>query len=193
MTDKEIKRIERLSELKRNNMMSGIVSLVIGVVLTVWPGMAMSLVCRIIGAALLVLGVVYIVMHFSNKEHKMAGGAFLVMGIILAVLGLWIWSKPAWLIALIPLLVGIILAVDGVMNVAEAVVTSRQGYGGWWFSLILAILTIAVGLLLAFNPFEAASTVTRIIGIAMIYSGITDLWIVSRIDTKIHDVNVKEE
>jgi uncharacterized membrane protein HdeD (DUF308 family) len=193
MTDKEIKRIEMLSELKKNSMLSGVVSLIIGAVLAFWPGMAMTAVCRVIGAALLIIGIIYIVMHFTNKEHKMAGSAFLILGILLAALGIWIWSKPAWLITLIPLIVGLILIVDGAMNIMESVVTSRQGYGGWWFSLILAILTIVLGILLVYNPFEAASTVTRIIGIAMIYSGITDLWIVSRIDTKIHNVNASEE
>ena len=51
----------------------------------------------------------------------------------------------------------------------------------WWLALILAILTIGFGILLICRPFAALDTVVMLIGIFLIYDGLSNVWIVSRV------------
>ena len=48
-------------------------------------------------------------------------------------------------------------------------------YRGWGFVMLYAILTIAFGVLLLFNPFSAATMMVRILGIGLLVSGGTDI------------------
>ena len=47
--------------------------------------------------------------------------------------------------------------------------------------MILGLVTLGFGVLLIFNPFEAVETLVMFIGIFLIYDGVSDIWIVSRV------------
>lgn len=47
--------------------------------------------------------------------------------------------------------------------------------------MILGIITTGLGILLVVNPFEAIETIVRVVGICLMYDGISDMWIVSRV------------
>lgn len=51
---------------------------------------------------------------------------------------------------------------------------------GWISCLVLAIVNLVIGVLLIVKAFEAAQIAFKLIGIALVYDGISDLWIVSR-------------
>ena len=48
-------------------------------------------------------------------------------------------------------------------------------------ALLLGIITILLGAVLVVNPFSAFTTVVRIIGLVLIYDGVSDLWITSQV------------
>ena len=49
-------------------------------------------------------------------------------------------------------------------------------------------VTVGLGVLLIFNPFEAVNTVIMLIGIFLIYDGISDLWIISRVSKTAREI-----
>ena len=57
----------------------------------------------------------------------------------------------------------------------------KEQYDKWWVALILGLVTVGFGALLIFKPFAALDTVVTLIGFFLIYDGVSDLWIVSRI------------
>ena len=46
---------------------------------------------------------------------------------------------------------------------------------------LLGLATIVLGAVLIFKPFGVINTVTRVIGGFLIYDGLSDLWILSRL------------
>ena len=48
-------------------------------------------------------------------------------------------------------------------------------------ALLLGLVTVGFGALLIFRPFAALDTAVMLIGFFLIYDGVSDLWIVSRI------------
>ena len=89
----------------------------------------------------------------------------LIAGIILAVLGGWIILNPQILIMVIPVVMGVIVAVHGVHNLLQALELFKNEYSKWWVALLLGAVTVGLGVLLIFNPFEAVNTVIMLIGI----------------------------
>ena len=54
-------------------------------------------------------------------------------------------------------------------------------YDNWWVALLLSLLTVALGVVLICNPFTIVDTVVRIIGAFLVYDGLSDMWILSRV------------
>ena len=184
----EIKKMDRMSQLKKSKLIAGIVSAVLGGVLLFWPGLTMSLICQFLGAALGVTGVLTAAVFFTQPKDSPFRAASLIAGIPLALLGVFIFLRPAFLIEFIPVVVGAIVLFDGAMNLLETFDLMKQKYDKWWISIIFAVLTILLGMLLIIRPFGVARFVMQAIGVIMLYNGISDIFIASRIKTVIKDM-----
>lgn len=170
-----------LKKLKTNVVISAALCILLGIVLVVWPGLSMQIVCTAIGAVLLIGGGVRLAAYFTAKDGSVYSQMNLIMGIILAVVGIWILLQPDKVLAIIPIIVGIVIALHGVNNLQQAATLYKEKYDKWWVALILGILTVGFGVLLICRPFEALDTAVMLIGVFLIYDGLSDIWIVSRV------------
>ena len=73
---------------------------------------------------------------------------------------------------------------DGVANLYECVTAMRQKTGKMLVPILMAVLTIGLGCFLIFQAMGVAKTVIRLIGFIILYNGVSDLYIASRIRTK---------
>lgn len=170
-----------LKRLKTNVVISAVLCILLGIVLVVWPDMSMQIACAAIGVVLLVGGIVRLVQYFVVRDGSMYAQMNLIMGIVLTVVGVWIVLKPDKVLAIIPIIIGIVIVLHGLNNLQQAVSLCKEKYDKWWVALILGLLTIGFGVLLICRPFAALDTVVILIGTFLIYDGLSDLWIVSRI------------
>ena len=169
----------KLRALDNHNVIISILMIVIGLVLVLWPGHVMTTAMTIVGIALLIGGVIAI---FSWYRGRMRDVGFLTLaeGILLAVAGVIVLVAKRQLISLAPLVVGIVVLLNGIINLAQALDQRREGYARWTVSMALAVGTIVLGLLVALNPFKAMELVVVAIGAVIIYNGASNLWIESR-------------
>ena len=170
-----------LKKLKTNVLISSLLCVLLGLVLVFWPGLSIQIVCTAVGAVLMISGVVRIVSYVPARDGSMYFQVNLIFGIIFAVVGVWIVIKPAKVLAIIPIIVGIVIALHGLHNLQQAMDLCQSKYDKWWIALLLGILTIGFGILLICRPFAAIDTVVMLIGIFLIYDGLSNIWIVSRI------------
>ena len=190
-----------LKKLKTNVVISAALCILLGIVLVVWPGLSMQIVCTAIGAVLLIGGGVRLAAYFTAKDGTVYSQMNLITGIILAVVGIWILLQPDKVLAIIPIIVGIVIALHGVNNLQQAITLCKEQYDKWWVALILGLLTVGFGVLLICKPFAALDTAVMLIGVFLIYDGVSDIWIVSRIyrtaktfkrEADVLDVDIKE-
>ena len=179
-----------LKGLKANYTMSAILSIIMGLVLLIWPGTTTQIVCTMLGIVLLSYGIIQIVMFLWTREKTVFSQGILLLGIIFAVIGAWIILKPEMIIMAVPVIVGILIIIHGLHNIIQAVDLKREGYEKWWLALLFGVLTVLFGALLIYNPFGAVEVVVRMIGIFMIYDGVSDIWIISRL-SKIRKIKEK--
>lgn len=170
-----------LKKLKTNIVISAALCVLLGIVLVAWPDLSMQIVCTAVGAVLLIGGGVRLAVYFTSRDGSVYSQMSLIMGIVLAVVGIWILLQPDKVLAIIPIIVGIVIALHGVNNLRQAVTLCQNKYDKWWVALILGLLTVGFGVLLICRPFEALDTVVMLIGIFLIYDGLSDIWIVSRV------------
>lgn len=172
---------EFLKGLKANYTVSAALCFLFGLVLLIWPGTTTRIVCMLLGGVLLIYGAFQVVICLMNRERTFLSQGMLILGIVLSVIGLWILLRPDMIIMAVPVIVGVVILIHGVHNVIQAVDLQRENYDKWWLALLLGILTVAFGGMLVFNPFAAVEMAVRMIGISLIYDGVSDMWILSRV------------
>lgn len=170
-----------LKRLKTNVIISAVLCMALGIILVLWPDMSMRIVCIAIGAVLIVGGLMRLAGYYMNRDGSMYAQFSLIMGIVLVVVGVWIVLKPEKVLMIIPIIIGIVIAMHGFNNLQQAVSLHKDRYDKWWIALVLGFVTIGFGVLLICRPFAALDTVVMLIGIFLIYDGISDIWIVSRL------------
>lgn len=170
-----------LKRVKTNVVISSILCVILGLVLVFWPGLSIRIVCTAVGVVLIVTGITRMIDYFAVRDGSMYSQINLIFGIVLAVVGVWISVKPDKVLAIIPIIVGIVIVIHGLQNIKQAMELWRDKYTKWWVACILGVLTVGFGVLLICRPFTAIDTVVMLIGFFLIYDGISNIWIVSRI------------
>lgn len=173
--------VDFLKGLRVNYTASAVLCILLGLVLLIWPGTTTQIVCMSLGIVLLAYGIIQIVIYLFNRERTIISQGMMILGIIFAVIGIWILLKPEMIIMAVPVIVGVLIAIHGLHNVVQAIALQKDGYERWWLALIFGLLTVIFGGLLIYNPFGAVELVVRLIGIFLIYDGASDIWILSRV------------
>lgn len=170
-----------IKSLKVNYSLSALICVILGIVLLVWPGQSTQVVCMILGIVLGGFGIIQIILYLATQEKTMVSHSMMMLGSVLAVIGGWIVLKPETIIKAIPMIVGILIVIHGLHNAVQAIDLKKMQYDNWWVALLLSLLTIALGVVLICNPFTVVDTVVRLIGAFLIYDGLSDMWILSRV------------
>ena len=166
---------EIMKKFRADMMLSALFSIVMGVILVAWPETTLDIICKAIAIILIVMGAAELVSYFWNKITYSLSG---ILGLVVLLIGIWIFVKPQSVLSLIPIVIGVILAVHGVQDLKEAFDTKRNGYTKWWSMLLMAIISLALGIICIVNAFGMVTLTMQIIGIALVYDGISDIWIV---------------
>ncbi len=170
-----------IKSLKVNYSLSAVICVILGIVLLVWPGQSTQVVCMVLGIVLGGFGLIQIILYLATKEKTMISHSMMMLGVVLAVIGGWIVLKPETIIKAIPMIVGILIVIHGLHNAVQAIDLKKMQYDNWWVALLLSLLTVALGVVLICNPFTIVDTVVRIIGAFLVYDGLSDMWILSRV------------
>ncbi len=170
-----------LKKIKANMIVSSLLCVLLGLVLVLRPGLSVRIVCTAVGIVLILSGVARIIDWFCARDGSMYAQMNLIFGIVLVVVGVWIVVKPDKVLAIIPIIVGIVIGMHGLNNLKQAIELWRDKYDKWWVAFILGALTVGLGVLLICRPFAAIDTVVMLIGFFMIYDGLSNIWIVTRI------------
>ena len=170
-----------IKSLKVNYSLSAVICVILGIVLLVWPGQSTQVVCMVLGIVLGGFGLIQIILYLATKEKTMVSHSMMMLGVVLAVIGGWIVLKPETIIKAVPMIVGILIVIHGFHNAVQAIDLKKMQYDNWWVALLLSLLTVALGVVLICNPFTIMDTVVRIIGAFLVYDGLSDMWILSRV------------
>ena len=168
----------RIRKIKANKITAAVLSVVFGVILMIWSGAAITVAFKIFGAVLAVGGIVAVISFLVSHDNSSLGLTSLIGGVVIIVLGAWIFMKPEGLASLFPIIIGIIVIVSGISDIGEAIRMNKTSYSRWYGSLIIGIVMIALGLVLILKPLGVANVIVKMIGIVLILNGVSDLYVI---------------
>lgn len=169
-----------LREQWGSSAFAALVTIAVGLVLVLWPDRSVSLMCSILGGALLTFGILYVVACFVGKG-KRAPAIFLIPGAVLAGLGVWLMISAESVIALIQYVFGAVIIFHGIVDIQASLALVGYRAKKWWLDLLLALATLGLGLLILVNPLGSFGALVSLIGCALVFDGFSDLWLICRL------------
>ena len=165
-------------QIRMDLITSSILCIVFGVVLMVRPIETVSLFCRILAVIMIIVGAVFTFSYFLNW---MSSGLSAAMGLIVLLIGVWIFISPGIIETLIPVVIGVVLLFHGIQDVKLAWEMKEYGQESWKFSMILAVISVIFGVLCVIDAFMVVKAAMIVLGIALIYNGVSNLLITARV------------
>ena len=165
---------EFFKKLRIAAYISAILTVAIGGVLIAWPLEVTGLICRILGALLAVMGAVYIFGYFVEGRGILS----ITGGLLFLLLGVWIFITPESIASLVPIVIGVVLLVHSLRDFQMASEAKQSGSDRWMMLFLLALLNCAFGVVCICDSFGVISVAVRILGIALVYDGISNMVII---------------
>lgn len=162
-----------LKSILSGSLFSSLVYVILGLVLILVPGLTMTTLVRIGAGALIATGIFDLLRYVFHKESDGKLNNRLVTGVILTIAGGILMSKPTLVINLVPTILGIALMIEGLVKLQRAIDLFRMKYTKWLSVLLVAVISLAIGILVLTNPFNTARTLVVIIGIGLVFAGLT--------------------
>lgn len=161
--------------MKKNYFISAILTIALGAVLVIWPDWSGRILCYLLGAALILMGGIQLIVCIRAERIGFYSKFSMLMNIILILLGVWVCIRPDTVLSLVPVIIGIVMLIHGCMDLQFTMDIKHAGSGKWWIALIFALVTLTLGVFLVMHPFLAFEITMLIIGIGLLYDGISDL------------------
>jgi hypothetical protein len=177
--------IDKLKSIKLNVTLSAVLSIVVGVLLILYPGRVITLIAQLIAVILIASGVVLLIPQLLEPIKNYLS---MLVAILIAVIGLWMFFQPAMMVSLIPIAIGVLLVVHGVQDISLAFEGKKNKATNWWGMLLMAIINIALGVLCVINAFGLVEFSMVLIGIMLVYDGLSDMLIVHKVNKAAKDV-----
>ena len=170
---------ETFRHIRGQLLLAAIGSLVLGILMLIQPGLFLKLICYVMGALLIAYGVIGILGCLKNHLAQMFSIVFYV---IVAGLGIYIIAAPETISSILPVIFGILLALDGMLNLRHAIGLRRFGDPGSVTIFIIGIITVVLGAVILFHPYSTAQLTFRLVGAALAYNGLSDLLVLYRMN-----------
>jgi uncharacterized membrane protein HdeD (DUF308 family) len=175
-----------LKGIRRNAMFCSLLLFLVGLFLLIKPDAAIAVVCRVIGAAILIAGASQCVSYLNGRSGGLAvSESGLAAGIILILAGLIIVIRPNIIFDLFNFVIACVLIFYGVTELIAVREFSRIFGSESRISMINGIVTLVCGVLMLVVPFlfHATELILRIAGVFMVYAAISSLFFKKHADT----------
>lgn len=154
---------------KWSTVLSSVLMAVFGLILFIWPNTSMTVICNLLGIALIVFGISRLVEYFSNSRYHLAFQFDFGLGLFSLLFGLLFLLHPGTILSIAWILVGIYEIVEGALKFQSSLDAKHFGLSGWWAMLLSAVICIAFGAFLTFNPAKGGAFFIQVMGISLVF------------------------
>jgi uncharacterized membrane protein HdeD (DUF308 family) len=154
----------------------GVLAVILGVVMLVWPGPSIEVAAALFGVYLVVSGVAMLILAFALPAAS-GGSRFLyfISGAVSVILGILAFRHfgEGYAILLLAIWIAIGFIFRGVSAVALAISYPRFPGRGW--SIFFGIVSILAGFVVLAYPFDSIVTLALVVGIWLIILGVMEV------------------
>lgn len=164
-----------LKRLKWNHVIMSVLYIALGIFLLAVPGVALNVVCYALGGIVLAGAVIQLVRYFTVERGVWRSQFTLVSGLVCLGLGGFLLLRSDLVVRALPVVFGLFVIFDSLGRVQNALELRRCQYNNWKGFLVLALLSVVLGVVMVANPFGAMETLVMAIGVILIVEGALNL------------------
>lgn len=164
-----------VKKFKWNVMLMSIMYIALGIFLLLLPGTALNIVCYALGAVVLACAVVQLARYFTVERGIFKGWFTLVSAIVCLALGGFLILRSDIVVSILPIVFGLFVIFDSLGRIQNALELRRCEYSSWKGFLLLAVLSIVLGVIMIANPFATMETLVMAIGVILVVEGALNL------------------
>ena len=157
-------------KLKWDSIIVAALTIILGLLCVILPKGSGTALTYIFGAALVAMGITAVVRYFWGL--RLISDMSLVIGTLMVTLGVFTLINPSAIQAILVVLLGVFIIIDSMTEISESIYCARANVSGWFWLFLASVLTLVLGIVVAFSNFE---TVMILAGIALIIEGLKRL------------------
>lgn len=179
-----------IKQLKWNLILMAVAYMALGIILIVWPTETLKTSIYILAVFLIAIGIVSLISYVRKDIGDAIYRYDLVVGVSFVLGGILVIIKVEQLTALIPVILGFMVTISGILKIQNSIDMFRLGHGTWYLAFALSIINIVFGIVLLIAPF-AREVLVACIGVALVYSGITDMYMTIAISIRLKNIQTE--
>ena len=147
----------------------------LGIFLLLVPGTAMNIVCYALGGVVLACAAVQLVRYFAVERGVFQSQLTLISGLVCLGLGAFLIIRSDIVVRILPIVFGLFVIFDSLGRIQNALELRKCQYPSWKGFLLLAVLSIVLGVVMILDPFGTMETLVMAIGVILIVEGALNL------------------
>jgi uncharacterized membrane protein HdeD (DUF308 family) len=165
-----------LSVWRKVSLVSGLASLVLGLILLFWPGKTLMVIAALVGVWLVVSGISRIADAVTGRTAGTTSRGFSALaGVIYIAAGILVLANLEASLRFLAVLFGVILVASGLSEIIAGI-TRVRGAGVTTLAILTGLVNIAVGVLVLFWPDITLVALAWIAALWLILLGILQLY-----------------
>lgn len=162
-----------LAHLWKTALISGVLAVVLGVCVLVWPAITIVVAAIFFGAYLLISGIWQVVFAFSL--HVSAGGRVLlfISGAAALILAVLCFRSLQNSILLLAIWIGVGFIFRGVATAVSAISDPTLPGRGW--EIFIGVISLIAGVVMLASPFQSLATLSLVVGIWLVVIGVFEV------------------
>ena len=173
--DRSVRSAAPMQTAKTGYIVISVLLCAAGIFLLFRPDVSTALIGTAVGITLVAFGIVRLVGYFSKDLYRLAFQYDLALGVLLAVLGIVILTRPENLLHFLCIATGIYVIADGLMKLQIAADSRRFGIRNWWAILAAAAAALVLGVMMLVRTSASVTLLMRLLGLVLLAEGILNL------------------
>ena len=165
---------EKINNILKGEIISSVFYVLLGLCLILIPTQTVDVICKVVfGLILIGVGIYHIYLYIRGKVS--ATIMDLLSGVVVFVLGVFLFMTPSIVIKLLPWMLGAFVLVDSLWKFKGAFLLKKGGQKSWSALLIGSLIFIALGIVILFGRFPKIMTLLIFSGWVLVCDGVVDI------------------
>lgn len=165
---------EKKNKIFRGQLPVSVIYVLLGLCLALMPVETVNVLCKVVfGLVLIGAGLYHIFLFVFEKENATILDLF--SGVIVLVIGVFLFMNPPVVIKLFTLMLGAFILVDSIWMLRGSLKLKKKGLGVWKAFLIESLIFVALGVLILMNPFSELKMTMQVAGWIFVANGGLDI------------------
>ncbi|MEU8591850.1 HdeD family acid-resistance protein [Streptomyces sp. NPDC048664] len=154
-------------------LLTGVASLILGILILVWPGPSLLAAGVLFGLYLVISGVLQLASAFGTHKATSLRVLAFISGALSILLGLFCFRGPMESVLLLALWIGIGWLIRGITQTVAAAHDPAVPARGW--QVFLGVVTFVAGVVLIVSPFASIAVLTVVAGCWLVVVGVVEI------------------